>query len=167
MPVVLHRLRQVAVSLAPRQRPVEPVELASTPRTARLFAALAPHDRRHLRAVHSACVRNGLSPDVALAGLLHDIGKASLSGRRVTLADRSLRVVLAGWRPDLLSRLSRAPAPGWRLGLLLADRHAALGADRLTALGWPAAIVAAVREHQSGAAEGELATMRRIDDSTP
>ena len=144
-----------------------PSELASAPRTARLFADLAPHDRRHLVAVHHECVASGISREVATAGLLHDIGKASLSGRQVNLLDRTVRVVMARWRFDSLSVLGRAPAPGWRLGLVLAHRHAAFGADRLAALGWPESIVLAVREHESDAAEGERATLRRIDDATP
>ena len=160
------RLRQVWFLL--RSNGVEPTpELDSTPRTARLFAALTAHDQRHLVAVHRACAAEGLSADIATAGLLHDIGKASLSGRRVTLLDRSLRVVLVGVSPDLLARLIADPAPGWRLGLLLADRHAALGAGRLAALGWPSAVVAAVRDHEVGPPSCELATLRRIDDATP
>ena len=143
-----------------------PSELAATPRTARLFAHLDPHDQRHLIAVHRACIAGGLSVDVAMAGLLHDVGKSSLSGRRVTLLDRTMRVLLARFTPGLLRRLSSEPALTWRLGLLLAARHAQLGASRLEALGWPDAVVAAVREHESSTASGELAALRRIDDAT-
>lgn len=42
-----------------------------------------------------------------------------------------------------------------------------LGADRLAAMGWPESIINAVREHESDAAEGVFATLRRIDDATP
>ena len=161
-----HRLRQGWTSLILRNAAPHPAPLADTPRTARLFSALAPHDRRHLVAVHRACVGEGVSLDVAMAGLLHDIGKASLSRRRVMLVDRVVRVTLARWQPNLLSRLCAAPAPGRRLGLVLADGHAGVGADRLAALGWSGPIVAAVRNHESDTAEGELATLRRIDDAT-
>jgi len=164
---VLHRLRQVAASLASREVVGVPTELADTPPTARLFSALAPHDRRHLVAVHRACVVAGVSPDIVMAGLLHDIGKASLSGRRVNLLDRSVRVVLARWGPELLSRLCGAPAPGWRFGLVLAETHAVIGADRLAALGWPDLTVAAVRDHEAHVTEGELGELRRIDNTTP
>jgi len=144
-----------------------PAPLGEMPRTTRLFSALAPHDRRHLVAVHRACIANGLSLEMTMAGLLHDVGKASLSGRRVTVLDRSVRVVLARWRPELLVRLCRVPTPAWRLGLVLANEHATLGAGRLAALGWPDSIVTAVREHQSDSPKGGLATLRRIDDTTP
>jgi len=101
-----------------------------------------------------------------MAGLLHDIGKASLSGRRVGLLDRSARVVLARWRPELLRRLSREPTSAWWSGLALAEGHPLIGADRLEALGWPEATVVAVREHESEVAEGEPLMLRRIDDAT-
>lgn len=164
---MIHRLRQVGAALGDRAIPVVPDELAATPRTAHLFATLATHDQRHLLAVHRACVAAGLPTAIAMAGLLHDIGKASLSERRVNLLDRSLRVVLRRISPGLLIRWTREPAPTWRLGLHLAERHPALGADRLSALGWQATVVSAVYDHEGDNAAGVLATLRQIDDSAP
>ena len=143
-----------------------PDALGATPRTARLFATLDSHDRRHLVDVHRACIAEGLSADATMAGLLHDIGKVSLSGRRVNLLDRALRVTLSRFRPWLLWLLSREPAPAWRVGLYLTEEHARLGASRLAALGWPDSIAGAVRGHESKLADGELAALQRIDDST-
>ena len=140
--------------------------MVAAPRTARLFAALAAYDRRHLVAVHLACVDAGLSADIAAAGLIHDIGKSSLSGRQVSLVDRGLRVVLTGVRRDTSPRVVREPVTGWRLGLALAERHAEIGAARLAALGWPDSVVAAVRDHESSDAVGELATLLAIDHAT-
>jgi hypothetical protein len=48
----------------------------------------------------------------------------------------------------------------------LAERHAVVGAGRLTALGWTEAVVSAVRLHESLRPVGELATLRAIDDTT-
>ena len=161
-----HRVRQAATVLLGRRDDELPAALGATPRTARLFAALDPHDRRHLVDVHRACIAEGLSADIAMAGLLHDIGKASLSGRRVNLLDRSLRVILTRFSPRFLRRWSREPSPSWRVGLHLAEEHARLGASRIAALGWSDSVVGAVREHESTLAAGELATLQRIDDST-
>lgn len=163
---MIGRLRQVR-SLLGSGDVSPPLALVGAPRTARLFASLAAHDRRHLVAVHRACVAEGLPADVATAGLLHDIGKVSLSGRRANLLDRTLRVILGRVGVPLLARMSRDPAPGWRLGLVLADQHAALGACRLAALGWPDAVVGAAHDHESPTGAGELAALRRIDDATP
>jgi hypothetical protein len=163
---VVDRVRQVWTFVECRGAIRPPSQLAATPRTARLFAHLDLHDQRHLIAVHRACIVEGVSVDIAMAGLLHDVGKTSLSGRPVTLLDRTLRVLLARFTLGLLRRLSSEPALAWRLGLLLAERHAQLGASRLEALGWPDAVVAAVREHESTTASGELAVLQRIDDAT-
>lgn len=144
-----------------------PASLTVAPRTARLFAALAPHDRRHLVAVHGACVSEGLSPDLVLAGLLHDVGKSSLSARRITLLDRTLHVLLGRVTPRPLVWLAREPTGGATLGLHLALHHPALGAGRLAALGWPASVTDLVRRHATDDTSGDLAVLRRIDDATP
>lgn len=162
-----HRLRQGLSALVVREAGPLPTPLVATARTARLFTALAPHDQRHLTAVHAACFTAGLSTDMATAGLLHAIGRCSLSGRRVTLVDRTLRVLMERLSPRLPRWVARRPGTGPTLGLAMAIDHADRGASRLSALGWPASIVLAVREHESDDAEGDRAALRRIDDATP
>ena len=164
---MFHRLRQGVRALLVPADVASPTALSNTPVTAAMFAVLAAHDRRHLTAVQAACLASDLSDEVVSAGLLHDVAKASLSGRTVSVVDRSLHVILGGLTPGLLSRLAEEPAGGVRLGFQLALHHPALGAGRLAALGWPSPVTDLVRDHASPEPSAELAALQLIDDATP
>jgi hypothetical protein len=106
-----------------------------TPQQQSAFLSLPIYDQRHLCAVYRYLRNSGVSDrDLLRAGLLHDLGKASLGGR-VTLLDRTLNVLLGAFAPALRDRLARLPAPRWRLGLALALHHPQLGADWASHLG--------------------------------
>jgi hypothetical protein len=93
-----------------------------------LLSRLTPFDRAHHLRVHGLLIGAGHDdPDLLLAALLHDVGKADARGRVGTL-HRATNVLLGWLSPALLGRL--ASGDGWfRHGLWLSMHHAEIGAD--------------------------------------
>lgn len=99
-----------------------------------LLARLTPFDRAHHLRVHELLVAGGVDdPDVLLAALLHDVGKADARGR-AHLGHRAINVLLRPIGPRALDRLARGDI-GPLHGLYLARFHAALGARLAEAAG--------------------------------
>lgn len=92
-----------------------------------LLARLTPFDRVHHLRVYTVLVEQGeTDPDLLLAAVLHDTGKAD-NRMRVGLPHRVVRVLLGATWPELLARLTSRD--NWLgHGLFLAVRHPELGA---------------------------------------
>lgn len=107
-----------------------------TPPQIHAFDRLSTHDRAHLLRVLGVIALGtpAPSPDLSVAAVLHDIGKAGPNGR-VRLVDRVMRVVLGRLAPSLWRRLSHAPASGWRAGMVMAEHHPILGSRIAAELG--------------------------------
>lgn len=154
-----HRVHQTALAIFGAHAPDVDPDLFPSDAVYRLFLSLAAHDRRHLIAVHRLAVAEGLDVATCQAALLHDIGKASLAGRHVHTHERILHVLPIGLHPDLDTHVS---------GVGLARHHAAIGADRLRALGVDERVCWLVEHHdQTGTADAQLEALQRIDNATP
>jgi hypothetical protein len=99
-----------------------------------LLAQLGPFDRSHHLKLHQELIARGYSdPDLLLAALLHDVGKADERGR-AGVGSRSLRVLLRRF-PFLLARLTAEDHPRVLHGLYLVEHHARLGAAKVSETG--------------------------------
>ncbi|MDQ2683071.1 MAG: HDOD domain-containing protein [Chloroflexota bacterium] len=165
---MFHRLRQIAFALRFRTPPPVPADLIPDARLRRMFRSLGAHDQRHLLEVHRLCVESGLPGHVAMGALLHDLGKARLSGSRISVAGRTWHLLFGRFAPDWERRLSRARIPIISNELFLAYHHAEIGAERLAALGYPPEVVEIVRKHDAETTtDHHLRAMQAIDSATP
>ncbi len=113
----------------------------------RLFDATSPRDQHHhIRTLELLRARapggRPISPDLARAALLHDIGKG-----RIRLFERVAFVLLMAAAPALLRRLTRRAGPGPLGALYRMRHHAAIGTAALQRLGVSARTLALVARH--------------------
>ncbi|HEU0164441.1 MAG TPA: HD domain-containing protein, partial [Thermomicrobiales bacterium] len=126
---------------------------------------LSAQDQRHLIAVCDALQRQGASDELALAGLLHDIGKEH-EGRRPSVVDRSAKVVLSRIWPSGLARfLARSQALRFGGGLWIAGNHARLGATIAEELGVSDRVVWLIAHHEDrDPTDANLRRLQQADD---
>jgi putative nucleotidyltransferase with HDIG domain len=133
-----------------------------------MFQSLHPHDQRHLLVVYQKAGDAGLPDSVRQAALLHDIGKVTLSGKRISLAARIIHVILQRISPSTDRALAELNLPGLGVGLRLANHHGKLGADRLRALGVSCRVCEIVEIHDDkNQHDGDIRLLQEIDSATP
>lgn len=134
----------------------------------RMFKDLHPHDQRHLAAVHARARAAGLPEPLCQAGLLHDIGKVTFGGTRISLAARIIHVVLHRLAPTADRTLAEMNIPWLGIGLRLANHHAKFGADRLRAVGVPCDVCHIVEVHDDmHQVDPTIRLLQDIDSATP
>lgn len=167
-PALFHRTHQIILALAVRHAP--PIDPALFPNQAvwRLFTELHPHDQRHLLAVHDKAAGARLPGPICLAGLLHDIGKVTLPGTRISLVARIAHVVLERLSPAADAKLAEREVPLLGVGMRLAHNHARIGANRLRALGVDEEVCRIVEFHDNPTqTDPDVRALQNIDSSTP
>ena len=165
-PAIVHRLHQIALAVSKRESPAfEPSDFPGD-RVVRLFQSLHPHDQRHLLDVHCKAKKAGLDEVHCQAALLHDVGKVTLAGTRISLWARIAHVILHRISPTAGATFARLGALG--PGLRLARDHGQIGADRLRALGVSESICQIVECHDdSSQVSPQLCLLQKIDSETP
>lgn len=165
---LFHRLHQISLALRQRTAPTAPPDLFPNQATWRLFRDLHAHDQRHLLAVYRKAVTAGLPTLVCQAGLLHDIGKVTLTRTRISLVARIAHVLLGRLFPVLGKSIAANSSPWTGVGMRLAADHARIGADRLRALGVDERICHIVEVHDdSSQSDPDIRRLQGIDSATP
>lgn len=141
-----------------------------SPAALTLFRQLPPDGQRHsLNVLASVQASGPQDPDLAVAALLHDVGKIATdqAGIRLTLWWRGPLVLLTACAPGLIARWA-APEPtaGWRYLLYVHQHHPAIGAAMAASAGCSAQACWLVEHHQTSAPPGatahQLALLRRL-----
>jgi putative nucleotidyltransferase with HDIG domain len=163
-----HRLHQIALALIARTPPAVDRRLFPNDAVWRLFDELHTHDQRHLIAVYQKASDAELPEAICTAGLLHDIGKVTLAGTRISLVARIAHVILQRAAPEVEARLIDRSGPWLGVGLHLAHNHSRLGARRLRALAVDPRICDIVEHHDDATLCDPLVRrLQEIDSATP
>jgi hypothetical protein len=128
-----------------------------------LFHQLPVDAQRHsLNVLQGLQSRGTVHPDLAVAALLHDVGKlaAIQAGIELTLWWRGPLVLLEAFAPRLFQRLAHAdPTTGWRYLIYVQREHPRIGADWARELGCPPLACWLIEHHQ----EQGLVTTNPLD----
>jgi hypothetical protein len=130
-----------------------------------LFARMPVDAQAHSLRVLKTLRADGTSPgavlpDLAVAALLHDVGKVAADDAGVYLGLwlRGPLVLLEAWRPDLLARLASPHASaGLRYALYVHSQHPQIGADWAGQAGCSALACWLIAHHQDKAIFGAAA----------
>lgn len=123
------------------------------------FQRMPPTDRRHAaRLCRRVLELRPGDDDLAVAALLHDIGKLDRTGHgRVRLAHRVLHILLPSIAPGIWRMVSARPGRGPWHGFYLLRHHAELSATWARQLGISARACALIAAHENGPPAAELA----------
>lgn len=127
-----------------------------------LFLRTSPALQKHQVQVCRVLLKQGeTDPDLLLAALLHDVGKAEIA-----LLERGLLVLGAALRPGLLERLMRPGRWGWQRRISGFMDHGAVGARMALAAGvTPRAADLIARHHDAPGSDRLQACLRAADDA--
>lgn len=157
-----YRIRQVLMRLGARRGAGErdDLERVLSASALRLFEQMPPGDQAHALCVwHTVHACGSVTLELEQAALLHDVGKA---GGGLTLAHRTLIVLLEHLAPTLLVRWAAAALGSWRYPFYVHREHGELGARRCEQVGCSSRVVALVRYHGAPSFE-DLEPMLRRD----
>lgn len=148
-----YRIRQFfeALLASPSADDLERVQQTLNPGQAALFRQLQPSEQAHavrvLRAVEAQCHQKGsrVPPDLQVAALLHDVGKARYP---LWLWERVLIVLGKALFPEAVGRWGLSEPRGWKRPFVIAAQHPAWGAEMAARQGASPRAVALIRRHQ-------------------
>lgn len=130
------------------------------------FRALTPGDQRHLLQVYRYLVAHGADDVTAIAGLLHDVGKACRACR-ITIAHRAAHVLLGAVVPGPYRWFTSGDrGPEWTKELRLLANHARRGAEATRQAGYDPEVVRLIGMHETAGTPDDhrLALLREADE---
>ena len=157
---ILYRVRQFwrMVWIKPDRYELEQVQAILSPGQWELFTHMQPGDKEHAVTVYHRLIQNGeTQPDLLIAALLHDVGKVRY---RMNPFQRTMVVLARAIIPEKahqwgkLSPETCQNAPGWKKPFVVAEQHAAWGAEMAHAVGVSSLTETLIREHHQGNSQG-------------
>jgi hypothetical protein len=145
---VLYRVRQAALGLLAFAIPINYSELETvlTPSLLALFKRMRRSEQWHSIRVMRTLVAQGYThPDLLVAALLHDVGKARY---RYTLVGRTLTVLAERFAPQLAVRWGQGQPRGLARPFVIAAQHPAWSAEDMARAGASPLAVSLARHHQ-------------------
>jgi putative nucleotidyltransferase with HDIG domain len=143
-----YRVRQFshALTAAPGPQDLEQVRQALSPRLANLFLQLQASEQAHsLQVYRQLRDRGQADPDLLAAALLHDVGKSRF---RLRLWERVAIVLGKALLSAQVRRWGQGAPRGWKRPFVIAEQHAAWGAEMAARCGATPLTVTIIRRHQ-------------------
>jgi len=147
---MLYRIRQFW--LAWRAEPLTEEELAParsilTAEQMKLFRQLQPSEQIHaLNVLQTIQAQGETVPDLQVAALLHDIGKARAP---LKIWERVVIVLGKELFPNRIQSWGEGQPQGWKRPFVIAEQHPTWGAEMATQAGTPPLAVSLIERHQS------------------
>jgi hypothetical protein len=153
MTTILYRLRQGLRALFAFARPVDEALAARhlAPALLASFRQMRRSEQQHsLRVLRAIMLQGDVSPTLAVAALLHDVGKSCYP---LSLWQRSLPVIVKTLSPGALRTLSAGdPHKRWLRGFVVYVHHPAWSGEIIAAAGGAADAVWLAAHHADDAA---------------
>jgi putative nucleotidyltransferase with HDIG domain len=112
-----------------------------------LFSRLQPSEQIHaLRVLQTIHTQRENDPDLQTAALLHDVGKARAP---LNIWERVVIVLGKGFFPKRAKVWGTGQPRGWKRSFVVAEQHAAWGAEMASEAGTSPLAVSLIRRHQS------------------
>ncbi|KAA3645445.1 MAG: HDIG domain-containing protein [Chloroflexi bacterium] len=166
----LYRVRQFWHALTARPSPeaLKHIQYILNSDQLALFARLQASEQAHALNVLSQLEEQGqTNPDLLVAALLHDVGKAR---HRLFIWDRVVVVLGRALFPQKVDIWGESPPEGWRRPYVIAAQHPAWGAEMAAEAGTSDIAVEIIRRHQDkiGVPKSEidelLLALQAVDD---
>ena len=117
-----------------------------SPELMQLFLRQHPSEQAHSLKIFTNLSEQGeVSPDLLSAALIHDVGKSRYPLR---IWERVLVVLIQALAPGKAEQWGRAEPHGWKRPFVVAQQHAAWGAEMAQACGASPITVELIRRHQ-------------------
>lgn len=143
-----YRARQLwhALTATPAPQDLDLARQALTSAQLELFLKLQPNEQAHsLQIYRQLCDQSPVDEDLLVAALLHDVGKTAYPLRPW---ERAWIVIVKSVLPAKAAEWGDAPARGWKRPLVIAQQHAAWGAEMAARAGTSPTVVSLIRRHQ-------------------
>lgn len=135
-----------ALKASPSSSELSEVRGILPPALTELFLRLQPSEQAHSIHVMKKLKMEGHSdPDLLAAALLHDTGKCL---HPLRIWERVLIVLSRTFFPNWTSRLGSGAPRGWKRPFVVAEKHAAWGAEMAAQAGANPAIIQLICRHQ-------------------